>query len=224
MCYYILPASGVPIARSSVQPINPEEQQVESVIQELTQLDNSIRDKLGMVIDDIPDYFSDNADENGLQDHISPQFNPVEDSVPEADTWDSESYDQYISAQVIIPKGGQQILGTVLSRKRDIHGNPIGKANPNPIFDTRIYQVQLPDGRVEEFTANVIAECLYSQVNEEGRQYVLLEDIIDYEVTEDCMAEEEKFQISPSGNLHHWQTTKGWKLCVLWKDISTSRT
>jgi hypothetical protein len=45
----------------------------------------------------------------------------------------------------------------------------------------------------------MIAECLYSQVDEEGRQYVLLDDFIDYEVTEDCMAEEEKFQISPRG-------------------------
>jgi hypothetical protein len=177
---------------------------------------------LGTVIDDIPDYFSDDAEENGLLDYISPQFDPVEDGVPEADTWDPESYDQYISAQVIVPKGDQQILGTVLGRKRDIHGNTIGRASSNPIFDTRIYQVQLPDGHVEEFTANMIAECLYSQVDEEGRQYVLLDDIIDYEVTEDCMAEEEKFQISSYGNLHPRRTTKGWKLCVLWKDGSTS--
>jgi hypothetical protein len=30
------------------------------------------------------------------------------------------------------------------------------------------------------------------------------------------------FQISTNGNIHKRRTTKGWKLCVLWKDGSTS--
>jgi hypothetical protein len=223
MCYYILPPSGIPIARSSVQPVSPEERQTDNVIQELAMLDDSIKNKFGNPIkEDIPDYFSHDGQENMPPDYTTPQFEPVEEGVPEADEWDPESFDQYISAQIVVPKGDQHVLGTVIGRKHDIHGNPIGKANSNPIFDTRIYQVQLPDGHVEEFTANVIAECLYSQVDDEGRQYVILDDIIDYKVTDESLAEEEKFQISSNGNIHHRRTTKGWKLCVLWKDGSTS--
>jgi hypothetical protein len=36
-----------------------------------------------------------------------------------------------------------------------------------------------PDGNVAEYSANVIAESLYSQVDDEGRQYLLMDEIID---------------------------------------------
>jgi hypothetical protein len=219
MCYYILPASGIPVACSTVQPVSPEERTIEEIQQELAALDNAIHSKLGEPIkEDLPDYFNPDGD---IPDHLTPQFDPVEESVPEADDWDPESFDKYISAQ-ILPKGDQDVLGTVIGRKRDIHGNPVGKEHSNPIFDTRIYEVQLPDGHLEEYTANIIAECLYSQVDEEGKQYVLLDDIIDYKVTDDAIKEENQFQISANGNIHHQRTTRGWLLCVLWKDGSTS--
>jgi hypothetical protein len=62
------------------------------------------------------------------------------------------------------------------------------------MFNTRIYQVEFPDGHVEEFTANTIAECLYSQIDDEGRQYVLLDKIVDYIATDQALAEENRFQ------------------------------
>jgi hypothetical protein len=71
-------------------------------------------------------------------------------------------------AQVILPLKDSQLLGTVTARKRDIHGNPIGVANKNPILDTRIYEVIFPDGHSAEFAANTIAECIYSQVDSKG--------------------------------------------------------
>jgi hypothetical protein len=52
------------------------------------------------------------------------------------------------------------------------------------ILDTRIYEVQFPDGHMAEYTANVIAECIYSQVDDEGHQYLLLDEIIDYMKTD----------------------------------------
>jgi hypothetical protein len=107
----------------------------------------------------------------------------VDEDVPKADDWDTESYDKHISAQVLFPVSGtdQEILGTVIGQKRDIHGNSIGVAHSNPILNTRIYKVQLPDGHIEEFSANIIAECIYSQLDNEGRHYVLLDAIIDHD-------------------------------------------
>jgi hypothetical protein len=70
---------------------------------------------------------------------------------------------------MLLPKPGtedQDVIGTVICRKRDIHGNPIGRATSNPILDTRIYQVELPDGHIEEFSAKKIAEWIYSQIDE----------------------------------------------------------
>jgi len=95
-------------------------------------------------------------------------------------------------------------------------------ANSNPILDTRVYQVQLHDGHIKEFSANIIAECIYSQLDDEGRQYVLFDAIIDHRTTSDKLPEEELFQVSENGNIHQQRTTKGWQLCVSWKDRSTS--
>jgi hypothetical protein len=85
-----------------------------------------------------------------------------------------------------------------------------------------LYQVQFPEGQVEEYSANVIAQNLYSQLDSEGHRFVLLEDIIDYEKNEDAVPYENRFIISNNGNIHKRCTTKGWSLCVLWKDGSTS--
>jgi len=223
MTYFILPSSGIPIVRSSVQPISTEEKQVLSVQEELKALDDIIESKFRTIKPtETPDFFSHEYDLE--DDSKTPQFEPVEEDIPEADNWDPESYDKYISAQVLLPStdAGHDVLGTVIGRKRDINGNPIGVASNNPILDTRVYQVQLPDGHVEEFSANIIAECIYSQLDNEGRQYVLIDSIIDHKTTDDKLPEEQLYQISHNGNIHQRRTTKGWQLCTLWKDGSTS--
>jgi hypothetical protein len=52
-----------------------------------------------------------------------------------------------------------------------------GKASANLILDTRTYNVEFPDGRHEEYTANGISDNMYAQCDEEGSQFILLQDI-----------------------------------------------
>jgi hypothetical protein len=81
--------------------------------------------------------------------------------------------------------------------------------------------VGFPDGRVEEFSTNVIAECLYSQVDQEGNQYLLIDEIIDHNQTPSDQTSVDP--VSPMDEQNQLQqSTKGWNLCVLWKDGSTS--
>jgi len=80
-----------------------------------------------------------------------------------------------------ITKRGPQGLaatGSLIGRKCDSDGNPVGKRHTNPILDTHIYEVQFPDGHVEEFAVNVIVENLYSQVDDEGKQFLLLDETV----------------------------------------------
>eukprot|EP00956_Cyclotella_meneghiniana_P010587 scaffold14709_cov91-Cyclotella_meneghiniana.AAC.3 len=50
-------------------------------------------------------------------------------------------------SEVLIPTvHGMEERGKVVRRKRDRDGNPIGTANRNPLLDTRLYEVQFPDG------------------------------------------------------------------------------
>ncbi len=92
----------------------------------------------------------------------------MEASMPQADEMTVEEFDRYISAEVLLPRGDNMVLGKVINCKRDADDNPIGTAHSNPIFDTRLYQVQFPEGQVEEYSANVIAQNLYSQLDSEG--------------------------------------------------------
>jgi hypothetical protein len=41
------------------------------------------------------------------------EMDPVADTVPEADNYTPEQYDQYISAQVLLPRGDEFTRGTV---------------------------------------------------------------------------------------------------------------
>ena len=190
MCYWILPASGIPIARSTITPISHEDHTLEEVKQELITFGQKIKSKYSKDdeedINPIDNQIPDNNDE---YDAITPEFRPVEESTPEADNWDHDAYDQYFSAEVILPVGGQSMLGKVVERKRDHHGQPIGHSNVNPILDTHIYHVKFPDGHTDEYSADTIAECLYSQVDREGRQHLLLEEIIDWKTTNEALYE-----------------------------------
>ena len=120
---------------------------------------------------------------------------PAEDLTPEFLTYDDdhdldpdhgdlevtpEIGDNYLSAEISIPRGGNMVIGRVKSRKRDADGNPIGRADANPILDTREYIVEFEDGDEAELTANLIASAMYVQCDPDGNQYVLLDSLVDH--------------------------------------------
>ena len=73
--------------------------------------------------------------------------------------------------------------GTVKMRKRDADGNLIGKSHSNPMLDTSIYKVEMDTGETEAYSANIIAEHIYSQVDHEGYTHQVLDEIIDHRKT-----------------------------------------
>jgi hypothetical protein len=120
-----------------------------------------------------------------------PQDFPAEDLTPDPTYYDDtnamdpeygdaevtpETGYNYLSTELMLPKGGVLVKGHVTAHKRDRDGNPIGRANDNPILDTRSYIFEFDDGDQTELTANMIAESLYLQCDPNGNQYVLLED------------------------------------------------
>jgi hypothetical protein len=142
--------------------------------------------------------------------------------MPEADDFTIDGVDKYISAEVFLLKGDSMTLGKVIGWKRDCNNNPIGVGHINPILDTCLYNVQFPERHIEEFTVNVIAQNLYLQLDNEGHQFCLMEEIVDYKKDEDALPYKEQFIIAVNRNIHKRCTTKGWHLIVLWKDGSTS--
>ena len=108
------------------------------------------------------------------------------------------------------------------SRALDSEGKPIGKESLNPITDTRLYEVEFVDGTIETVPANVIAENLLSQVDQEGHRQLLLDKIISHRRLESTIPKLEGTFISSSGATRKKQTTRGWELCVQWKDGLTN--
>jgi len=88
--------------------------------------------------------------------------------------------DNYLSAEISIPRGESMVNGRVKSCKRDADGNPIGRADVNPILDTCEYIVEFEDGDEAEVNANLIAEAMYAQCDPDGNQYVLLDSHVDH--------------------------------------------
>lgn len=71
------------------------------------------------------------------------------------------------------------IHAMVRSRKQLADGKPVGKANPNPILDPRMYNVKYTDGLTAELAANVITQNMNAICNTEGNQgLVLLDGIV----------------------------------------------
>ena len=71
------------------------------------------------------------------EDYSTPEFALYEDDdgngVPHAKEYEDEptpfTYDTYIGAKVVLPKGNDIVSGTVKSGVKDFEGQPIGKAD-----------------------------------------------------------------------------------------------
>jgi hypothetical protein len=220
MCFWVLPSSGVPIARSTVQSITEAELRDPSVQSRLQSYDKEIEQKLQTPTTDDSIFIVEdtnerdeltNADEDGRYEPMEPAAEK-----PEADDYDEETYNRLVSAEVLLPKGDYEYIARVVGRKRDNNGNPIGQYNPNPLLDTTVLEVEFPDGTIQDYAANVVAEALFTQVDQDGNRFLLLKEIIGHE--KDASAP--LFEALQETRRRF--TTKGWSLHCLWADGSTS--
>jgi hypothetical protein len=171
--------------------------------------------------EDDPDYadFVTPTYECYEDDEVSPSKMIDIDDVKDED--DVDTYDQYVGTHVRVPIGGDIRSGEVVRRKRELDGTVRGQSNANSMLDTRTYDIEFPDERSDEYTANVIPENMYAQCDAEGRPYNLMEGIIDH-TTDGHAFECADMYIKHGSNKKVRKTTKGWHLCVEWKYGTTS--
>jgi hypothetical protein len=138
--------------------------------------------------------------------------------MPQADEWTPETFDKYLAAEVLLPHGGELVRAKVMGRKRAADGTPVGVVHSNPILDTREYEVPFPDRSTDCSAENMIAESLYSQVDAEGREFILMKEIVDHRSDGSAVPVDDAYYVDPNGRTTRRMTTKGWKLLVEWKD------
>jgi hypothetical protein len=86
---------------------------------------------------------------------------------------DKEAVNNYLNVELIMNMGtNDERWGRVVKRSRGLDSEPIGCAHANPLFDTREYEIEFNNGTHEKYQANVIAENMFAQVDDEGNQPV----------------------------------------------------
>ncbi len=219
----VLKANGKVVYRSTVRGLTLEEMADETMTKERSKFDESEEQLLGDSFK-----YEDFSNDSELESLGTPSFEPYEDDkgrqvrTPEDDNEaDPNTYDQYVGAEVVLPIGDKMMNAKVRRRKRQSDGTLRGKAHSNPILDTHTYEVEFADGQRTELAANVIAENMFAQCDDEGNQYLLLAGIVDHG-KDNSAVENKDMYIKQGSNQQLRKTTKGWSLCVEWKDGSTS--
>jgi hypothetical protein len=101
-----------------------------------------------------------------------------DETVPVAnDTFTADLYDTYLNMELALERGDHKPTYVKVTKcLKDKDGLPIDTANDNPILDSRMYEVEYQDGYKTALAANVIAENLFAQVDQEGNRQVLFRD------------------------------------------------
>ena len=121
-------------------------------------------------------------DEAGIdpRDTYVPELDERDDYPVGDENYSQDTMDTYLGAEVNMPEGDGYQRAVVRKRKRDEEGRPMGQGNNNPILDTRMYEIEYPDGTLKEIQGNIIAQNILSQVDSEGHSYMLLDEISDH--------------------------------------------
>lgn len=214
----ILKINGQILHLQTYRPLSEDEYAQPHITAEREQFDREIRRLLGRPA--TPDDFPD--------DIRTPEYELYEDdfegthtSVPDIDQVTPDCFDDYVGAEVDLPIGGIHMQGRVKRRARTHDGELVGVRNDNPILDTRTYEVEFADGQLAEFSANTIAENMFAQCDESGNQTLLLDGIVGHKLDDTALKPDDQY-FEYNGRLHRRKTTKGVKLCVQWKNGSTS--
>jgi hypothetical protein len=213
MCYWVLPSSGIPIARTTIQALTQEELGSETCQGQIEQLDNKIKEKFRSdeIAETISDFKLYRADED--PEEYEYEQSPMDDQAisPDVENVEEDSYDELLMTVPIIQRDGQTLRAKIIGRKRDTNGDVIGTYNPNPILNTRIYLAEFPDGHIQELSTNTVIESIYSQIDDKGYDNTLFQDIKEHRRVK-TMIDHLNDRLC---------TTSGWEICISWQDGST---
>ncbi len=157
MCYWLMPISGTPIVTTTVQHVTLEDYRDPDLKERIkhfnTELVNRLDDTNFILPGNDIDFYPHNIyniplhreTENGdLSNGDLPSGDLVND--------EPEQFDKLIGSTFLLDPlaapNNVATKATVIRRKTDPLGIPLGKYNPNPLLDTREYEVELETGHM----------------------------------------------------------------------------
>ena len=245
MCYFILTREGKVISESTVQHVTEEDMRNEDTRAKVDEFNRVVKEKLNddnfkietrdgeNTIDDptftlrhLAQIADENVTGNGDPKEVQDGYaREIDDDLKSGKNGEGVSefdqLDNLIGATVKMEGSNGGTYGKVTKRSRDDRGKGIGQAHKNPLLDTREYVVEFADGTYEKYQANTIAENLFAQTDDEGRESLLLDEICGHRKDGNAIPRSKGTNLSKYGETKKKITTAGWHIKVRWTDGST---
>jgi len=193
-------------------------------IKQMERFEATIESKIGDEVKKTDEMFADYPDPGELfaDDDDAPIVEEPEALMPEVDDYTPEELDEYIGALVLLPVSSEVLRAVVKRRTHDDDGMHIGLKYPNLMLDTREYHLQFPDGSSEVYSANIIAENIFSQMDDEGNLFALMKEIVDHRTNKHAVKGQDRWHTTKTGQKRRKPTTQGCELLCAWKDGTSS--
>ena len=240
LAYHVLSDTGQVRVRSTVSPISAAELADPNTTRLMDKFTESMESVIGNFsnatqqkyegCDNDPYVNMFELDELDIEDAEAQEYDEEGNAInrPKLDILDYDApyleiNDNLIGTKVDLPHpDGELKEATIKLRKRAHDGNLIGTKNDNPVLDTRIYEVEFDDGNYNEYSANVLLENLYQQIDDDGYSHQILSSIIDHECDDTVAIHKDNGTYESNGTKKRKITTKGWKIKVEWKNGSST--
>ena len=82
--------------------------------------------------------------------------------------------------------------------------------------------MKFEDGDVTKLTTNAIAESMYAMCDKNGNHILLFDAIVYHKKNDKAMTRKEQKFVDSIGKRQYKRSTKGWEVCVRWKNGSTT--
>ena len=78
-------------------------------------------------------------------------------------------------------------------------GGPSGIYHEDPRLNSMIYDVEFPDVQIKEYSANMIAENMLTQIDSKGMSTILMDLIADFKKDDSAVSKQDKYLVTPRG-------------------------
>ena len=195
-----LNGNGELVMRSSVTSLKKDEQDIHELQERQQVFNEKVHERIGNYAKAVTNRLSQKPDNDhdiyhtvffGMDDHSedmviqeldeddSPVTMPYHDKIPNLNTPCLEYQGNLVGAEVSVPTKDGHIQGKVKKREMDQDTNMlVGTCHQNPLFDTRIYKVELQDGTYTDYSANVLIENIMSSTNDNGQIPMFINEIV----------------------------------------------
>ncbi len=133
MCFWLLPSTGIPIARTTVQKVLSDDLMTDKVQQEIHALDQGIVCNLKA---DSVDTFQLHCADLQEEDNLDNDLIQPEASLPNEDNIEADAYDELLLVEPLLERDGELVRAKITGRKRDNQGNLVGNYHSNLLFNT----------------------------------------------------------------------------------------